>query len=828
MRLQLRGVIGSGAEVLDRGITDLQTAVIGGRVHLFTSTGRNGGISDYTIGVAGNATLTSSVIFPETITGIVSDTLVLAVHGTGYALLTGGTGAGLLGFSLTGQGSLAGQIGVSWAEAETSAAQGSLGHLEALVAVAGTPPTMFPGSFDCSQIVDMAQISVAGQTIVLVACAVTNGVTAFLQAAGSGALTSVGSAGAATGLGVDAPSAMEVVTMGGQTYVLLAAANTSSLSVMRVMSDGSLVPTDHVVDTGATLFKGVQTLDVARVGEHVFVVAGGTDNGVTLFTLLPDGTLITLQSLSDTGATTMHKVTAISLAVQGSLLHVFVGSQNEAGVTQFTLDLTALGTLTRGTNVADALTGGSGDDILMAQGMGDVLNGGAGADVLVTGSDQTRMTGGEGDDLFVIRDGSGTTEITDFRPGQDRLDLSGLPMLRDVGQLTLTSSATGAVLEYRGVTITITSWNGAPLTRADLFPDGFHWGDRFAVERPSNGSPGVSISGTRFDDRLDGTDFNDSIFGGQGNDVIYAFWGNDTIDAAGGNDLLIASGGRNLLIGGSGSDTIQGGIGADTLEGGMGRDVLYGDEGNDLIKGSNGVDFLYGGGGNDVISAGPGNDKVWAGEGNDLVRGINGRNLIFLEGGNDTAEGGTGDDRIFGGDGNDLMYGGAGNDTLSGDAGDDLLQGDDGDDVLWGGDGNDALWGGNGHDTLDGGAGDDWLSGMTGNDVIRGGAGNDVIRGGPGNDTIWGGDGADVFEFFRDHETGRIMDFNPADGDRLRLDDAIWYNYGALAAQQVVDQFGVMDGSGNVLLDFTQIGGNLVILDGYGDLAGVASFIDLM
>jgi Ca2+-binding RTX toxin-like protein len=75
----------------------------------------------------------------------------------------------------------------------------------------------------------------------------------------------------------------------------------------------------------------------------------------------------------------------------------------------------------------DILDGGAGDD---------VLNGGAGADILIGGAGADILTGGAGHDLFVYRaldaapDEGGDT-ITDFRPGQDWLDLRGV--LRSTG-----------------------------------------------------------------------------------------------------------------------------------------------------------------------------------------------------------------------------------------------------------------------------------------------------------------------------------------------------------------------------------------------------------
>jgi Ca2+-binding RTX toxin-like protein/peptidoglycan/xylan/chitin deacetylase (PgdA/CDA1 family) len=72
---------------------------------------------------------------------------------------------------------------------------------------------------------------------------------------------------------------------------------------------------------------------------------------------------------------------------------------------------------------ADTLLGGAGNDALRGDGGNDILNGGAGAD---------RMAGGSGSDRFVwsAMEDFGTLAlgdaITDFRSGQDKLDLSAI------------------------------------------------------------------------------------------------------------------------------------------------------------------------------------------------------------------------------------------------------------------------------------------------------------------------------------------------------------------------------------------------------------------
>jgi Ca2+-binding RTX toxin-like protein len=74
----------------------------------------------------------------------------------------------------------------------------------------------------------------------------------------------------------------------------------------------------------------------------------------------------------------------------------------------------------------DVLDGGNGNDRLFGGADADVLNGGDGADRLHGGVGDDILTGGSGNDVFVFAELGGRDSITDFRRGQDKIDLSGL------------------------------------------------------------------------------------------------------------------------------------------------------------------------------------------------------------------------------------------------------------------------------------------------------------------------------------------------------------------------------------------------------------------
>lgn len=88
-----------------------------------------------------------------------------------------------------------------------------------------------------------------------------------------------------------------------------------------------------------------------------------------------------------------------------------------------------------GNNIANVLKGGGGNDILYGDDGNDSLYGGVGSDTLFGGDGADRinggagndsLNGGSGNDIFVFTDLGGKDSVTDFRRGQDKIDLSGI------------------------------------------------------------------------------------------------------------------------------------------------------------------------------------------------------------------------------------------------------------------------------------------------------------------------------------------------------------------------------------------------------------------
>lgn len=825
MLLQSRGIIQTGIDLLDNGITDVEVRVVNGNVQVFSTTGRNGGIAAYQVGASGTVEVTTQLIFPPEITLSASEKIAFGVDRQGnVALYTGGASEQLTGFSLAANGQLGSYVATDLGGPGGTAA--ALSNIRAAIELSEGDLSLLPQTVKCGEFSALAQSMLRGESFVVAVRPLDDDIIAFQKNA-QGQLVEVDRYGALQGLGIDVPTAVETVTVAGRTFVIVAASGSNSISTLELMPNGQMVPRDHLLDNATTRFEGVQAMASATVGNQTFIVVGGADNGLTLYQVLPDGHLVHRQTIADSDSTSLHKVTSVKMVVDGDKLHVFAGSQNDSGLSHFTLDTQNMGQMKISAFAPEAVWGAGGNDLLIGLGFNDTLYGGGGDDVLVTGRDGTVMTGGWGRDTFVIREQSGSTKITDFGRSYDRLDLSDLPMLRHVSQLEFLPTADGARITYRGHVIQITASDKRPLTLQDIFPNGLEGGDHTPVPEgdaplhvdPPPPNPGNTTIGRNLSEKLFGTDRDDTIYGARGWDTLIGGEGQDLLMGGAGRDKLYSGAGNDTLEGGGDNDTLGAGSGDDYLDGGAGNDRIFGEDGNDILVGGSGDDMLGGGRGHDHLSAASGYNRLFGGHGRDTILG--GRD-------GDLATGGHGRDWIDGGGGNDTLAGGPGRDTIYGSYGNDLLYGEGNHDVLNGGKGKDALWGGVGKDTLSGGEGDDWLSGGEGNDLIMGDAGNGVLRGGPGNDVLWGGSGADVFEFFKDHGTGRIMDFDPSEGDVLRLSSSIWAQLGTLTTAQVVERFASLDSEGNLVLDFTEVGGNVVIFDDYNDIAGLSDYIDLM
>ena len=796
----------SGNSAVDLGIMDL--SVINGPqgLRLVAYSGTNGGVSSYQIDAGGRLSpLGASAI--STGHGLRAETdMAVGYLGSTTAILVGVTGsAGLAGWG----SNLAGAIGRPYTLTLPAGFSGQM-HLASqpdpsaplfvLSPASGRIAVYDPGRAAMVELSGagsgltgshgLVQATHAGETLLISIDASRAALSVHRHDPATQSLSRTDTLSATDGLAVATLSDLDVAQIGGQTFVIAAAAGSSSLTVLRLSPEGQLTLTDHILDSRDTRFQAVTAVDTITVGAHVFVAAGGGDDGVTLFRLLPDGTLQTLATLEDSLATGLTNVSAIELVHIGDSLFLYVGGEGERGLTVLEWPLGTLGTVIDGSGQGPTITGTAGADILISATPGQTLLGGDGADVLIAGTTGTRLTGGSGDDVFVLRSTATQTTLTDFQRGIDRLDLTGWPMLRDASQLAVTPSPDGITLAFNGRSVIIQSADGRPLSLSDVLPQGLgparipvstltasaaegsQPGEGDGATSPGTPTPpggGTGGGGTGGGGTGGGGTGGGGTGGGGTGGGGTGGGGTGGGGTGGGGTGGGGTGGGGTGGGGTGGGGTGGGGtgGGGTGGGGTGGGGTGGggtvtppvvlpsqpferarmaDWTTDPawenrstapleVSGTGGNDTLISASGPDFLQAGPGDDLIYAGLGNDTV---------FAGPGNDTLSAAGGDNELWGGPGNDIIRGRGGNDYIGGGTGEDLIDGGGGQDTIWGGPGADTLMGGSRYDMIGGGAGNDMVYGYGGDDLLFGGPDHDTVHGGVGNDTIWGGPGNDL------------------------------------------------------------------------------------
>jgi Ca2+-binding RTX toxin-like protein len=557
-------------------------------------------------------------------------------------------------------------------------------------------------------------------------------------------------------------------------------------------SYGPISIIEHAVITDFAPGTGGDTVDLNAILDTLSGYPGGSPFGASGYLrLVQDGADTLLQIDSDAAGSNGSSFTAI-LRFQNTDAGLFT-------IDNFRPDFSPdgsppVGRTITGTNEADTLNGGAGNDFIDALEGDDIADGSVGDDTLYGRGGFDQLHGGLGNDT--LYGGADNDQIYG--------EAGGDGIFGDAGSDYLIGDDGNDVIEGGEDNDFLNGYNG----------------DDTLIGGPGN-------------DYLSGGGGTDLLLGGEGDDWLSSQWGGDTLDGGEGNDVFITYNWPDDGIG----LTLIGGVGNDLFEdvgGGYRADVVDAGDGNDIIDLSSvhtgGVSNITLGAGEDVISftypaplltesaavtdfaTGQGGDRIDLTQILYSLTSYDGSNpfgasgymrlvqdgsdaLLQIDGDGAASEqsefvtifrflntvvssftednftptfdphgtpppaqmmtGTSGADFLFGDFGDDIISGETGNDTLDGGGGADQLQGGNGDDALFGGFGDDDLSGGNGSDYLNGGVGANTMNGGNGNDVIvgetgvdklYGGNGNDFFDGGAGDDMLFGGNGVDRLE----------------------------------------------------------------------------------
>ena len=455
-----------------------------------------------------------------------------------------------------------------------------------------------------------------------------------------------------------------------------------------------------------------------------------------------------------------------------------------------------------GTNAADQIATGAGDDTINSGGGNDTINSGTGNDIINAGEGNDQINNASGLDSVDGGLGIDTIDTADFSTASTDLSIddsdtgksysiTGGIRISNVERFTNVTGGSGndLITYSRRINNTIKTGAGNDRINTGLGNDNVDGGlgsdtliidyssNTFAGSAPAagiysyfygNGSgtfqayihPNYSYDNVSFSNieqfQITGTTAADQIDTGAGDDTINSGGGNDTINSGAGNDIINAGEGNDQISNASGLDSVDGGLGIDTID-----TADFSTASTDLSIDDTDTGKSYNIAGGIRISNVERFTNMTLGSGNDL--------LTYSRRITNTIKAGSGNDRINAGLGNDNVDGGVGSDTLIIDyssntyAGSEPAAGISGyankngsgyfqayfnasygrDTISFSNIEQLQITGTIAADQIDTGAGDDTINSGGGNDTINSGAGNDIISAGAGNDILTGGLGAD-------------------------------------------------------------------------------------
>lgn len=198
----------------------------------------------------------------------------------------------------------------------------------------------------------------------------------------------------AIGTGFNGPRDIAAVQVEGHHFLIVSSAASSSLTTVRLLSGRQMVPVDHVIDELTTRFQRATVMEAFSIDGRAFVLVGGAEDGLSLFTVTPDGRFIHLQTIADENRMSLADVSALAVHELGGKLVVLAASGTESGISPFVIDP---GAISQTRHVSQGVFTGTAAGDLIQGGLNTTrISGGAGDDILIAGSRSIALTGGGG------------------------------------------------------------------------------------------------------------------------------------------------------------------------------------------------------------------------------------------------------------------------------------------------------------------------------------------------------------------------------------------------------------------------------------------------
>ena len=176
---------------------------------------------------------------------------------------------------------------------------------------------------------------VGGTTYLFVVGYYDDGVSVF-RIAGDGRLVNTANVSDNASLLLNGAYALTTAEVSGRTYLFVAGFFDDGVSVFRVTDDGALINTANVSDTANLLIGGAREVTTAEVGGTTYLfVTGIIDNGFSVFRVASDGTLVNTANVGDSGDLKLSGAAGITTVEVGGMTYLFVAGANDDGFSMF-------------------------------------------------------------------------------------------------------------------------------------------------------------------------------------------------------------------------------------------------------------------------------------------------------------------------------------------------------------------------------------------------------------------------------------------------------------------------------------------------------------
>jgi diphthamide synthase (EF-2-diphthine--ammonia ligase)/6-phosphogluconolactonase (cycloisomerase 2 family) len=143
--------------------------------------------------------------------------------------------------------------------------------------------------------------------------------------------------------------------VGGVTYVFVAGGVDNGISVFALSASGALTNVANVTDSGALNLVGVSGLTtITSNGNTYLIAAGAGDNGLSVFRVGVNGSLTSVYDVNDGGSLNLGGVSRVASATVSGNAYVFAAGTNDDGVSVFKVQ--GNGVLTSVFDLADNAT----------------------------------------------------------------------------------------------------------------------------------------------------------------------------------------------------------------------------------------------------------------------------------------------------------------------------------------------------------------------------------------------------------------------------------------------------------------------------------------